>query len=49
MAVPSASSDPFRIDDEDVPVSADYEEEALKSITPANVEDEVAKMEKELE
>jgi hypothetical protein len=47
--VASASADPFKIDDEDVPVSVDYEEEALKSITPDNVEEEVAKMEKELE
>lgn len=40
---------PFTIDDEDVPVAPDFEEEALKAVTPENVEAEVAKMEKELE
>ena len=47
---PAATIDnPYTIDDEDVAVAPDFEEEALKSITPENVEAEVAKMEKELE
>lgn len=47
--VASASANPYAIDDDDVPTSVDFEEETLKSITPENVEEEVAKMEKELE
>lgn len=47
---PAATVDnPYTIDDEDVAVAPDFEEEALKAITPENVEAEVAKMEKELE
>jgi hypothetical protein len=47
---PAATIDnPYTIDDEDVKVAPDFEEEALKAITPENVEAEVAKMEKELE
>lgn len=46
---PSASANPFAIEDDDVPTSVDFEEEALRSITPENVEEEVAKMEKELD
>ena len=47
---PAATSDnPYTIDEEDVAVAPDFEEEALKAITPENVEAEVAKMEKELE
>lgn len=47
---PAATIDnPYTIDDEDVKVAPDFEEEALKDITPENVEAEVAKMEKELE
>ena len=47
---PAATVDnPFTIDDEDVAVAPDFEEAALKAITPENVEAEVAKMEKELE
>lgn len=47
--VASATANPYAIEDDDVPVSVDFEEESLKAITPANVEEEVAKMEKELE
>jgi hypothetical protein len=47
---PAATSDnPYTIDDDDVKVAPDFEEEALKDITPENVEAAVAKMEKELE
>ena len=47
---PAATVDnPYTIDDEDVAVAPDFEEAALKAITPENVEAEVAKMEKELE
>jgi hypothetical protein len=47
---PAATVDnPYTIDDEDVAVAPDFEEEALKAVTPENVEAEVAKMEKELE
>jgi hypothetical protein len=47
---PAATVDnPYTIDDEDVAVAPDFEEEALKAITPENVDEEVAKMEKELE
>ena len=43
------TTDMWKIEDSDVPVAPDYEEEALKAVTPENVEAEVAKMEKELE
>ena len=47
---PAATIDhPYTIDDEDVKVAPDFEEEAMKAITPENVEAEVAKMEKEVE
>ena len=46
---PATIENPYTIDDEDVKVAPDFEEEALKAITPENVEAEVAKMEKELE
>jgi hypothetical protein len=47
---PAATADnPYTIDDEDVAVAPDFEEAALKAVTPENVEAEVAKMEKELE
>ena len=49
LVVGSATANPYAIDDDDVPTSVDYEEEAEKAITPENVEAEVAKMEKELE
>ena len=45
----TTNENPYTIDDEDVAVAPDFEEEALKAITPENVEAEVAKMEKELE
>jgi len=43
------ANNPYTIADDDVPVAPDFEEEALKAITPENVEAEVAKMEKDLE
>lgn len=47
---PAATTDnPYTIDEDDVAVAPDFEEDALKAITPENVEAEVAKMEKELE
>ena len=47
---PAATADnPYTIDDADVSVAPDFEEAALKAVTPENVEAEVAKMEKELE
>jgi hypothetical protein len=49
LAAGSASVNPYAIDDDDVPTSVDFEEEAEKQITPENVEAEVAKMEKDLE
>lgn len=45
----SSNNDMWKIDDGDVPVAPDYEEEALKAVTPENVEAEVAKMEKEID
>lgn len=45
----SATANPYAIDDDEVPTSVDYEKEALESITPENLEAEVAKLEKELE
>lgn len=45
----NAAANLYTIDEKDVPVAPDFEEEALKAITPENVEAEVAKMEKELD
>lgn len=46
---PATVDNPYTIDDDDVAVPPDFEEEAMKAVTPENVEAEVAKMEKELE
>lgn len=48
-ATSAESPNPYAIEDDDVKVAPDFEEEALKDITPENVEAEVAKMEKEIE
>jgi hypothetical protein len=36
------------VDKEDIPVAEDFEEEAEKAVTDDNLDDEVAKMEKEI-
>lgn len=44
-----AEKDPdAELDNEDIPVAADYEEKAEKEITETNLEEELAKLEKEL-
>ena len=42
-----AKADP-KMDDEDIPVAADFEEKAEKEITESNVNDEFSKLEKEV-
>jgi len=46
VAPPSAA--PVVVRDEDIPVQADFEEAAEKDITPANITDQLARIEKEL-
>ena len=48
-ATSASAANPYAIDEDDVPTSVDFEQDALQAITPENVEAEVAKMEKELE
>ena len=44
-----AAKDPDAdLDNEDIPVAADFEEKAEKEITETNLEEELAKLEKEL-
>lgn len=47
-AASATATNPYAIDEEDVPTTVDFEDEANKAITPDNVEAEVAKMEQEL-
>ncbi len=47
-SISTAAASDAQLDKEDIPVAADFEDEAEKSIDEDNVDDEVAKLEKEI-
>ena len=47
-ATAAAKAEDAELDNEDIPVAEDYEEKAEKEITETNLEEELAKLEKEL-